>query len=409
MLMNIGHPAVEQGEKPVTVIGLCGIEPMRDTVRINRKFHTGMVEYTRRLRNPVVCILPRQARADLDVIEVPRNELPYGVYPVESRNVNSGDMPILDRTIRNSAVVYCGPAENLNHRVASLCLRHHVPYIVVTEFTLRTECDILYASTSSRPRRWWRELKLQYAHRKERWLVAHAKEVHANGYPTFVEYARTNPDRILFFDSRVSSSDVVAAEAMDKRLAGLRQGKREPRLIYSGRYHPMKGVLNVIKAGIELRRRRIEFRLDLFGSGDLKSRMVELVRSARAEPYIFVNDPVPFSPDLLEITRQCDVFLCCHVQGDPSCTYLETFAGGVPIVGYANEMWSPLCRESGGGILVETRDPADLAQAVVRLLSNFDQLRTLSVNARNFAARHTMEDEWEIRCRRLQMAATPAL
>jgi glycosyltransferase involved in cell wall biosynthesis len=186
---------------------------------------------------------------------------------------------------------------------------------------------------------------------------------------------------------------------LDQRLAN--RSRRRPRLIFSGRYHPIKGVGDVIKVGIELDRRGLDFQLDLYGKGPLREKMESIVRESGTADKIVVHDAIPFAK-LQWITRQADLFVCCHAQGDPSCTYLETFACGVPIVGYANEMWLPLCNESGAGVTVHSIAHKALADAVVELLHGV-ALEDCSYKAREFAAQHTMEIAFNSRA--LRMAA----
>ncbi len=397
-------------DKAVTIAALCAVDRSGGCIRVNRKFHTGMLEYVKRIGRPVSCVLPRMndtdAAATIDLVELPENEVPYRVYTVAGEALGRDDLGTLERVVRESALVYCGPSEPLNWAVADLCSAHRVPYIVTTECTLRTELDIMRAQATSAARRLWGEVRVRRAYRKERRLVAQAAEVHANGYPTYFEHARTNSNRILYFDTRIRPAEVIAEEAMRDRIASQRRGERPGRLIYSGRYHAIKGTLDVVKAGIELLRRGVDFRLDLFGAGPLRDGLRDLVRAAGAKGRIFVNDAVPFSPDLLEISRQCDIFLCCHKQGDPSCTYLETFASGVPIVGYDNEMWSPLCKDSGGGLVVRKGGYTAMAECVASLLSDTDRLAALSRSARNFSTQHTMDQAWDLRCAGINATVT---
>jgi hypothetical protein len=86
------------------------------------------------------------------------------------------------------------------------------------------------------------------------------------------------------------------------------------------------------------------------------------------------------------------VFVCCHVQNDPSCTYLESFGAGLPIVGYANRMWERLCDASGAGLCSPIGKP-HLVAADVRRLTNRADLATKSVQALDFARAHSYETE----------------
>lgn len=389
----------------ITIIALCGASVDGQMLRINRKFHVGMIEYARRLPGPVACVLPQltasQAAETIDLVEVPREGLDYQIYLVPDRQCGPAGEAVLKEVIGRSRLVYCLSTGQLSRVAARLCRRYGVPYVAITECTLRTQLDLMRVSTPGWLRRLWRGLRIRYAHIAERRLIAGAAEYHANGYPTYHAYRQLNPNRLLFFDSRISEADIIPESYLLRRLDDLENRRRLPRLIYSGRYAEAKGALDVVKVGLELRRRRRDFRLDLFGAGPLKPRMCELVRSNGAEAQIQIHDAVPFSPDLIEATRQCDLFICCHVQGDPSCTYLETFGSGVPIAGYPNEMWNPLCAESRAGEVVQKRDPVILAAAVDALLADHAALRAASISARRFAMEYHQERMWDLRCARL--------
>jgi glycosyltransferase involved in cell wall biosynthesis len=264
----------------------------------------------------------------------------------------------------------------------------------VSEYTVQTELDIMRANTSSTARRIWREARIRLRKRRRLNHIASAQEVHANGYPTYWELAAANPRRMLFFDTRARAEDVIGEAELRERLAS--SASRPPRLIYAGRYHTMKGALDVIKVGIELDRLGVDFQLDLYGKGPLREQMESLVSETQTAGKIKIHDAVAYRPNLQRIAKQSDLFLCCHVQGDPSCTYLEMFACGVPIVGYANEMWSPLARDSGAGEVVPKGDYKTLAKTVARLVGT-SRLEELSLRARDFAAANTMEIAWDRR------------
>jgi glycosyltransferase involved in cell wall biosynthesis len=389
----------EGRRKVVLVTALCGVERRDDGVLIDSKFHAGMLGYARRLRTPLACLLPRlsraQAEAAVGACTVPYSELPYQVHVLSGPSLRRADRSLLAEVLDQTALAYIGEWTELNRAVASECRRRGIPYVSTTEQTLRTALDIMRAGTRSPLRRAIRELRLRLENRSRLDLLAHAAEVHANGHPTHNELATVNPRRMLFFDTRAAAADIPSEAQVLGRLASL--PNRPVRLLYSGRYHPMKGALDVVKTGLELLRRGVDLRLDTFGAGPLQSEMVALVRLHGAEGRIAVHDPVPYRPDLIQVTRESDLFVSCHVQGDPSCTYLEAFACGVPIAGYVNEMWSELLRSSGGGVGAPVGDHVRLAEAIASLLSDRDGLRDASLRARAFAAANTMEAAWERR------------
>ncbi len=374
---------------------------------IDRKFHTGMQEYVRRLHRPLACLLPRMPPSRVTnaaTMEfVPHAEMPYRVHVLSGPNPEAEDIPTLERALDETALAYIGDSTRLNLTIAEMCRDRGVPYVATSEYTLRTVLDIMRGETRSPLRRVVRELRARVSNRSRLELVANAAEIHANGYPTYLELADVNPRRMLFFDTRATAEDIISEPAVLRRLDSLNH--RPPRLLYSGRYHKMKGALDVVRTGIELFRRGVKFKLDTYGAGSLHGEMVEMVRRSGTEEYITVNGLIPFRPNLIDVTRDADLFLACHTQGDPSCTYLETFACGVPIAGYANEMWAVLQRESRGGVAAPVGDSRGLANEIEAILRDRQQLTDASLRARAFAASNTMEVAWDRRTARFAALA----
>jgi len=408
-----GHQGPESAgdarPRAVVVVALCGVGAQGDAFRLDQKFHAGMLDYARRLRGPLACILPHMTSAEADrpagTVTVPAAGLPYRVHEVSGVDGGAADQRVIDEVLDGAALACIGEATWLNSTVARGCRRRRIPYVVTTECTLRTTIDIMRAETPSPLRRLVRGVRLRWAGRARRELMAHAAELHANGFPTFQELAAVNQRRLLFFDTRATACDLLPEAAVRQRVAGL--ADRPPRLIFSGRYVPIKGALDVVRAGLELLRLGLDLRLDTYGEGPLRDEMRALVRRAGAGDLIRVHDAIPYRPDLIERTREADLFLACHVQGDPSCTYLETFACGVPVAGYANEMWGALQRHTGGGVTAPVGAPRRLAEVAAALLADRARLLEASLAARAFAAANTMEAAWQDRAAHLQALAWP--
>ena len=400
LMLQDNNPPIDalDREGGILVVTLSGVELRSASILIDRKFHEGMIGFVERLDRPFSCLMPRLTSAEaghaMDMIEVPKSELPYRVNALEKPLLSAESLRIIESSLEGVALAYLGAFEDLNQAVASACRGRDIPYAVVSEYTLQTELEIMRANTPSAARRLWREARIRLGRHRRLRLVASAQEVHANGYPTYRELAAANPRRMLFLDTRARAQDIISEADLRERLAA--RANRSPRLLYAGRYHPMKGALDVIKVGIELERLGMDFQLDLYGKGPLREPMALLASRSNAAGKIKIHDAVAYRPDLQRIAKQADLFICCHVQGDPSCTYLETFACGVPIVGYANEMWTPLSQDSGAGEVVPKGDYKALAKTVARLLGS-SRLEELSLRARNFAEANTMEIAWDRR------------
>ena len=396
----------------ILMVAQCGAAVSDGVLRIDRKFHTGMLEFARRIPRRMACLLPRvsfeESAAAMDQIELRLETLPYDVHLVPAPLDGTVATEAIDGAQRRAALVCVGSSIGLAAAAADRCRRAGIRYVVVTEYTLRTELDIMRATTPSALRRMVREFRLRVAHRRKLERIAGALEVHANGYPTYEELAEVNPRRVLFLDWRAGAGGILSDAALEDRLR--ERAGRPARLLFSGRYHPMKGALDVVKAGVELARGGLDFRLDLYGRGPQNEAMKALVASAGLHDRICVHDAIPYDPDLIEAARRADLFLCGHVQGDPSCTYLETFASGVPIVGYANEMWTPLCAASRAGDVVTTGDFPALAAGASRLLGDDARLRQASRNALAFARENSTDRVFDLRSQRMTelAGASPA-
>ena len=113
-----------------------------------------------------------------------------------------------------------------------------------------------------------------------------------------------------------------------------------------------------------------------------------------------------FKEELLPFVKnQIDLFVCCHIQGDPSCTYLETLSCGVPIVGYANEAFMGVIEASSTGWATKMNRPDLLALKIAELDSHRELLVQHSKKSLSFAALHTFEKTFQNRISHLQNIA----
>ncbi|MBC7171628.1 MAG: glycosyltransferase [Polyangiaceae bacterium] len=185
---------------------------------------------------------------------------------------------------------------------------------------------------------------------------------------------------------------------------------RPIRLVFSGRFHPMKGVDHLPAVAEALERRGVPFELHLFGGGELDEVIRARVSERGLSSRVAFHGSVDFATELVPWLREhADLFVCCHRQGDPSCTYLETLACGVPIAGYANEAWRGMLREAPGiGVATPMNDVEALATAIARLAASPEALLEASINALGFAKKHLFESTFARRIAQLRRLAEEA-
>jgi glycosyltransferase involved in cell wall biosynthesis len=219
--------------------------------------------------------------------------------------------------------------------------------------------------------------------------------VQCNGTPTFQVYGKLTARPLLFFDTRTRGETAANGEQLRQRFRERSAGGKL-RLGFSGRLVAIKGVDHLMRVARSLRQRRVPFELSICGSGHLEPAMRRYVAQEGLSDFVHFHGNLEFERELVPFLRDnIDIFLSCHRQGDPSCTYLETMACGVPIVGYNNEAFAGLVEHSGCGWLTPMNRPGAMAGLLASLTS--EQIEAESFKSLAFAIEHTFEKEFERR------------
>lgn len=377
-------------------------------LRIDRKFHLGMQAYVEKIRAPLLTIHPETSpgTAIMDAIEVPCSELPYRVMTVK---VDRAGRPLpseilrLREQISRSRLVYVGGLGS-----PEIARALGVPYILVLEYDLQTQITVTTTQVTSLPRRAIRAARCAWAYATTSVPeMRRAHSLHCNGYPIYDATRSYNANSLLYLDSRMSTDMIIPREQLAARLAT--RARRALRLLFSGRYERMKGVDDAVRVAVECLRRGLDIEMHFYGQGSLRAEMAGIAAGATHPERIQIHDAIPY-PELVQVSRSFDVFVCCHIQSDPSCTYLESFGAGLPIVGYGNRMWRRLSESSRAGLVSPVGRPEKVADAVGRLASDFDTLALMSQKALDFALAHNYEREFGKRIDAINaaMVATPA-
>ncbi|MDR7126027.1 glycosyltransferase [Pseudotabrizicola sp. 4114] len=268
-----------------------------------------------------------------------------------------------------------------------------VPVVFVVEYTIGTRLRIVALDRGrGMARKGWSALWNLAVERRRRAAFRRAAGVQCNGYPAFDAYAGLNPRTLLYLDGRMRRTMMASAQDMAARAA--HQGPL--RLVHSGRLEPMKGAQDLVPVARALVAAGVEFTLDVFGTGALEA---EVRAGADAlGGRLRLHAPVDFETALVPwMRRHADLFLSCHRQADPSCSYLESLGCGVPVLGYANEMWGRMATETGGGWAVPLGDRRALSDRIIRLAGNRAELVRAATAGLSFAQAHDFESEFAAR------------
>jgi glycosyltransferase involved in cell wall biosynthesis len=193
--------------------------------------------------------------------------------------------------------------------------------------------------------------------------------------------------------------------ALTRRLAHLVQA-RPLRLGFSGRLVTMKGADHLVEVAARLQARGVCCEWTIFGTGELEASMREQVQRAGLGARFRIAGAVDFDTGLIPaIQASCDLYVMLHRQSDPSCTYLETLACGIPIVGYGNRALAGLLRLADVGEHVPMNDIDGVVDALTRLDADRPAVARMSRAARAFARGHAFEDTFGRRVDHLQQLA----
>lgn len=330
------------------------------------------------------------------------HELPARFAIVDFAELSASWNPELD-----DAVVLAFPDHRL-HGLVRACRARGVPCVLYTELSLRTQLQILFAEKTAWPARARTAAWLLLNHLRTRTSITQAAAVQCNGTPSYEACAKLNPNALLYFDTRTTADMLASPGDIQTRLARRAQGQPLS-LLFSGRLVAIKGVDQLVDMARHLRDAGLAFELLIAGDGPLRPDIEARARDAGLEGVLRCIGVLDFRTELLPLLRErIDLFVCPHLQGDPSCTYLETMSAGVPIAGYDNEAFRGLHRISGAGWQVPSGRPDLLAKQVLQVAAQPEQLHAHSMAALEFAAKHVFEGEFRQRIEQLKRFRTAA-
>jgi glycosyltransferase involved in cell wall biosynthesis len=360
---------------------------------LTRKFIEGMTYYAEHWPGPAVAVLQpsTELSSNLDNVEVRPDDLPFSVKGLRY------DSAELRTYLATCGFVHWGPHHRL-HDLADVLAQAKVPNVFCTEYSFQTRRQIIAAECANPLIRLRRYLSEWKEDRHMRRSISKATGLETNGTPTLEDYGSLNANRLLFFDTRTTVDLLATSPELENRLNHLESSSRSLHLVFSGRLNRMKGALDLIAVAEELRRSGVDFHLSICGGGVVEDEMRERIAQNGLTSRVTMKGFLDFEKELVPFVQsQADIFLCCHKQGDPSCTYLETFACGVPIAGYLNEALSGLLKRVDAGWGVPLNEPKALAALVTQLVQRRSEIADKSRRALAFARANTFELTFEHR------------
>src|SRR5438046_6653584 len=173
--------------------------------------------------------------------------------------------------------------------------------------------------------------------------------------------------------------------------------ERAPWIVTVGRLVEKKGFADLVEACALLKSRGAPFRCDIIGAGPLEPTLAALILERQLQDHVHLVGPRPRS-EVVALVRGAAVFAApCVVAADGDrdglpTVLVEAMALGTPCVS-TDVTGIPELLADDCGIVVPQHDPANLAAALERLLS--DSVLRVRLATR---ARQRVEADFDIRC-----------
>ena len=392
MLMIAPAPVIEAGDK----------------LRLDVKFVEGMRVQQAHWPNRITVALRRGVPSIPFGRDYDRADLPFDLLLLDPQE------ELTARHLDGHGLIYAG-GDDFHCLGLTDHLKPGQKIVYVIEYTQETRLQIL---ALDRHRGFLRRLKggLWLRQQEKRRLKAFraSDALQANGYPAYDAYAGMTKDCLLYLDGRMTPA-LFATEAEMAAREARRAAGGPLRLIFSGRLEPMKGAQDLIPVAQRLSEKGVDFTLDIFGTGALEGEIMAGIQQLKEPARVRLHRAVDFETELVPFTRtQADLFIGCHRQSDPSCTYIEAMGCGVAVASYDNRMWSRLNAEAKAGWGAPLGQPLTLADRVAELARQPGALDTASRNAWAFSRAHGFLPEFKRRMEHLaqvagvQLAEVPA-
>ncbi len=383
-------------ENNLTIIPSVGVWIDENVVKFDRKFYDGMLQYVKEWKGTVSCILHKsnETLPSFGIVSKTKKEIPFQLI------ILSDNEKIGYNHIKNTSIILASGDSFDQLHISRLSKRNNIKCVYSIENTPKARFQIIDFEKISPVIRLRRKFFLWNVERKRKTAFKNADGIQANGMGAYNQYNKFK-NCMLYFDTRVNTDIIISNEKLNERLQALTNNK-PIRLAFSGRLIKIKGVDHLIELAGLLKDRKINFKMTIYGTGELDGEIADKINDMQLTNEVNMAGVLDFYSELIpEIKEKVDLYVILHRQGDPSCTYLETLACGIPIVGYENEAFSGLLERGDVGWGKKIDDIHGIADVIEYLNNNRDEIKKKSISSMNFSRSHDFEKTFKKRIEHL--------
>lgn len=155
-----------------------------------------------------------------------------------------------------------------------------------------------------------------------------------------------------------------------------------PFLLYVGRLSPEKGVKFLILAMKTIIKKFNNAKLIIVGDGSLKKDLVNLTKELDLNKNIIFTGQIPKS-ELPKFYATADVFIGPSLREGLGLTFIESIVCDCPVIGTKVGGIPDIIEDNKTGLLVQPKNPNEIANAVIKILKNTQLKQNFIKNAKN--------------------------
>jgi glycosyltransferase involved in cell wall biosynthesis len=243
-----------------------------------------------------------------------------------------------------------------------------------------------------------RSLQIQIA-------AQHCSLVLLKGRKMVADFGAGRPNVQYILDASHSEENIVDAGSLEKKIKNLRDRSQPVRLTYFGRLTAYKGVDRCIRAVAMAKRAGANVQMDIIGGGEQLDALRRLATECEANSYVRFHGAMSFNQQFFGFLYQFHLLLAAPLREDTPRSALDAMAAGVPYLAFDTYYYRELL-ESGAGRTVPWLDVSAMAQAIVELEGDREQLVSMAEHSVAYARANTQEIWLE---RRLAWTMPPAV
>ncbi len=180
--------------------------------------------------------------------------------------------------------------------------------------------------------------------------------------------------------------DVEKFKPMDSELVRHQFGLgNEPCVLFVGSLIPRKGMPFLVDASKKIVKEKADTKFLIVGEGPMKPQLTETLKSANlSDNFKFLGN---LKEDTLSAAYNCaDVFVLPSIQEGQGIVLLEAQASGKPVVAFDVGGVNEAVRNKETGLLVKRGSSDELADALLKLLSDKPLREKMGANGRRFVS-----------------------